>query len=209
MSEPNLTSCNVKFKLWPRVKNMTNENEQVPQIFRDKCPCILLNNSNMDTGTYFDKTVKKSECQIKYNNNKRQYNYEKYIGKHTVASNKNSNGKVIYYIYVYYSNDLLNFINNYKDANYFTVSTDENKNYIAISSYYKDLIIALANALHKQKSNSYNTQGNKSNNIPLYPIRDTQTAGSRKKVKTHRKNKIVTINKQNRKTKKRNLLQKL
>ena len=214
MSEPNLTNCKIKLQLWSRAKNMniTVKNNVVPVEFRDKCPCILLNdNLNVDTATYFDKHVTKSECQNNnittrknVTNNNTKYNYDKYIGEYTVTSNNNSNGKVIYYIYVYFSDELLDFINSYKYSTYFTLNMDENNTYISVSSYYKNFITELANALHKQVSNAYNTQGNKANNIPLVPVQNMsneQAAGSRKKVKTHRKNKIVTINKKNRKTK--------
>lgn len=202
MSKPDFKSCKIKLSQWQtaKTKHNTLKNDIVPPIFREKCPCILLNNYNASSGKYFDKMVKESDCQNKSNNNTHKYNYDKYIGEYT--SNNNSNGRVIYYIYIYYDDDLLNFINSYKHSNYFTVRIGENNTYISVSSYYKDLIKELVTALHKQASNKYNTQGNKANNIPLYPIPDTQTAGSRKKVKTHRKKKIVTINKKNRKTKK-------
>ncbi len=217
MSEPNLTSCKQKIPLWQSAQTMTNyvKNSMVPEVFREKCPCILLNNSNMNSGTYFDKSVTKSKCQNNniiinpkknVSNNKTKYNYDKYIGEYT--NNDNLNGKSYYYIYVYYSDELLNFIENYKYANYFEVTVDEHKNYIVVTSYYKDLIKALANVLHKQTSNAYNTHGNKANNIPLYPVTAVQSAGFRKKqkiqkqIKTHRKNKIVSINKKSN-TKKR------
>jgi hypothetical protein len=208
MSEPNLKTCKQKLPLWLKVKDMNNipKNIAVPPEYREKCPCILLNMDDIDIGNYFGKLVTKSHCQknnitTKKNvtNNNSKYNYDKYIGEYT--GNDSYNGKPYYYIYVYNSDELLKFITNYKDAAFFAIQ--ETNEYIAVSSYYKDLIKALANALHKQASDEYNSQGNKANNIPLYPVHGAQTAGSRKKVKTHHKNKIISINKKNCKTKKR------
>jgi hypothetical protein len=207
MSEPNLTSCKAKLTLWQSARNMDNtiKNDMVNEVFREKCPCILLNNSNIITATYFGKRVTKEECNRPKNNSKKNTKnisnlantYEKYIWT-------TNTDPMYYYIYVRKDDKgiLLDIINNYTDKSKFTIQ--EAEKYISVSSFQKEDLEALILELHKSNTSNLNN----TNKIPLYPVTTVQAAGSRKKqtlqkqIKTHRKNKIVSINKKS-KTKKR------